>query len=123
MADHGQNLGYPEMKAGEAGVDIGGFNPLLLVKDFYDDEVFRFSHEFMTNADTPIIAFAGLVENPVNPFTGKQISDRDKYNNEQIVCISPWDTLTNNGYVFADSQYYVMKNHDVMNPANWSAID
>ncbi|MBQ6398631.1 MAG: hypothetical protein IJI21_00765 [Clostridia bacterium] len=44
---------------------------LLLVKDFNEKGPFRISGDFMTNADLPTLAFRGLVEAPVNPFTGE----------------------------------------------------
>jgi hypothetical protein len=41
----------------------------------------------MTNADVPSIALDGLVQNPLNPFTGKRISS-DAKNERQIVTTS-----------------------------------
>ena len=32
----------------------------------------------MTNADTPTLAFKDVIENPVNPFTGKAVSSESK---------------------------------------------
>ncbi|MCM1320672.1 MAG: membrane protein insertase YidC [Bacteroides sp.] len=48
-------------------------HPLLMVKDFNARGTFAASDDFMTNADVPALAFAGIIEHPVNPFTGKEI--------------------------------------------------
>jgi len=49
------------------------FNPVLLVKDFNEKGAMRKDMTFMANADVPALAMEGLVENPVNPFTGGAI--------------------------------------------------
>ena len=54
------------------------FNPLLMVKDFNQNEEFKTDETIMTNADVPVIAAKGLIDNPVNPYTHKIITDRDK---------------------------------------------
>lgn len=50
-----------------------GLHPLLFVKDFNAHGDFIVNYDFMTNADVPAIALAGIVEHPINPFTGKEI--------------------------------------------------
>ena len=50
---------------------------MLLVKDF-GATGFTTSDTFMTNADVPTLAMAGLIENPVNPFTGNPINSSFK---------------------------------------------
>ena len=63
------------------------FFPLLMVKDF-GSEGFTESQDFMTNADVPSLATDGLIENPVNPFTGKPITMDEKLAHEQMVIVS-----------------------------------
>ena len=53
--------------------DIMAYKPLLLVKDFGSTELTT-DYTFMTNADTPSLAFEGLIDDPVNPFTGNKIN-------------------------------------------------
>ncbi len=53
-------------------------NPLLLVKDFNSTGPIKTDMSFMTNADTPTIACEGVIDNPINPFTGKQINSDAK---------------------------------------------
>ena len=84
-ADHGRNLDYLFDKCIENGKgdthtaihDALIYDPLLLVKDFDSQELIT-DASFMTNADTPTLAFAGLVEDPVNPFTGNKITSDGK---------------------------------------------
>jgi hypothetical protein len=45
-----------------------------MVKDFNIHGTLSIDDSFMTNADVPIIALKDIVENPVNPWTGKIIT-------------------------------------------------
>ena len=88
VADHGTNL-YMENQlkldtGSEEVFDITAYYPLLMVKDF-DSTEFTVSHEFMTNADTPTLAMEGLIDNPVNPFTGKAINADEKLTHPQFI--------------------------------------
>jgi len=49
-------------------------HPVLLVKDFNDTGTLKIDNTFMTNADVPTIAVQNLIANPINPFTGKDIT-------------------------------------------------
>ncbi len=77
VADHGRTLGqFDEFMVSEE-MDVQGYHPILLVKDFGGEE-FATSNEFMTNADVPTLALKGLIEQPVNPFTQNPITDEAK---------------------------------------------
>lgn len=81
------------------------FYPLLMVKDF-NATGFTASDEFMTNADVPTLATQGLIENPVNPFTGKEINSNEKVAHDQMVILSDdWDVTKNNGYTFLPARW------------------
>jgi YidC/Oxa1 family membrane protein insertase len=60
------------------GIPLGSYNPVLLFKDFgsHGEPVKDLS--FMTNADVPALALKGIIEDPVNPFTGNKISMEPK---------------------------------------------
>ena len=118
-ADHGEDLGYRELSVSSLGISVMQFNPLFMVKDFDSTEPLKTDNEFMTQADTPLLAFRGIVENPVNPATGVPVMDVDKQNNEQVVCSTPWNASINTGTTFMNPKYYVLRNHDVLNPENW----
>lgn len=112
-ADHGRGLQQIDdliMKdANGKNTDTAVFFPLFMVKDFNSTE-FTTSTEFMTNADTPTLAFKDLIDNPVNPFTGKPINSDEKTAHKQYMIISDiWQTSINNGQVFL--------------PANWCSVE
>ena len=96
------------------------YNPLLLVKDFGAKGALRTDRQFMTNADTPTLAFEGVIENPVNPFTGKPITPEAKEAEAQYLVESNWHIEENNGNMFADPAWITVRNRDIFNPANWS---
>ncbi len=99
--------------------DVMYYNPLLMVKDFGSD-TFTTDDTFMTNADVPSIAFSGLVENPINPATGKEVTTAMKENNEQYVMFRDWKLSQKNETTFTDYTKITMRNHYMFDPANWS---
>ena len=46
-----------------------------LSSHFNSNKEFSFNFDFMTNADTPILATDGIIDNPINPYTGKYIKN------------------------------------------------
>ena len=103
--------------------DVMGVNPLLMVKDFNATE-FTTSNEFMTHADTPTLAVQGVIDNPVNPFTGKEISDKEKTAHPQIITTSGKHNINvNNGNIFDTSDGKFLSVHDdIFNPDNWEIV-
>ncbi|MGN0319139.1 MAG: membrane protein insertase YidC [Lachnospira sp.] len=100
VSDHGSAFGQFDYMQLDNGVDAEFYNPLLLVKDF-NETGYKTSDEFMTNADVPTLAVSGVIDNPVNPFTGKLISNEIKYKEPQrLTTAHNWDTKLNNGNVF-----------------------
>ena len=125
VADHGRGLAqFDYMLMNDPEIDVEWCNPLLMVKDF-DATEFSISNEFMTNADVPTIATKDLISNPINPFTGKLISDSEKVNHPQIITSSElWDTTTNNGTVFDTSDGHWYSVHDnIFEESNWKQIE
>ena len=51
-----------------------GLNPILLYKDFNDNEELNTSYEFMTNADSPSLCIKDLLNSTINPYTGNDIN-------------------------------------------------
>lgn len=122
VSDHGFHLGHEENKYGDGEWDdISRYNPILLVKDFNSKD-FTINTKFMTNADVPTLAFDGLVENPINPFTGKPINDDIKGQGETI-SIYTTDKIQpeqNDGTVFSFTNKIVVTiNEDLLNPKFW----
>ena len=109
VADHGYDFGQLEELAYTdpdfSSKTAQGYFPLLLVKDF-NSKGFTVSDEFMTNADVPTLAFNGLIENPVNPFTGKPINSDEKYAHDQYIIVSTeWQVTVNNGNTFLPARW------------------
>ena len=83
--------------------DLERLMPILLVKDFGDGS-FTTSDQFMTNADVPSLAMEGLIDDPVNPATGKPVTSSQKYDRLQ--------------YVF-DDQDWLSVHDDIYDLNNW----
>lgn len=118
VADHGR---YYE------GEDLAfaDFNPLLLVKDFGANEKFKTDNTFMTNADTPYIAMEGIIDNPVNPFTGHQMTLEDKANERILITFSGNNNV--NEYKGAttfvtDTAPWATVHDDIFDRSNWSVV-
>ncbi len=122
VSDHGRSGIYESDEHRLEGEDdIVRYYPLLMIKDFGSKE-FVTSEEFMTNGDVPTLAMEGLIENPVNPFTGKTIDSSEKTAHEQYIITS--DELLvdkNNGTTFFPSTWYAV--HDDMRDSNnWRLV-
>ncbi len=80
VADH-SSAGYEEEYEWDSKfqeIQPGHFHPLLMMKDFGAEGPLIVNEDFMTNADVPALALEGIIENPVNPFTGKLVDSSDK---------------------------------------------
>lgn len=124
VSDHGMDLGQFSEMVLSNGMDIEKYNPLFMVKDF-NAKGFTVSEDFMTNADTPFLAVNGIISNPVNPFTGKQISNSEKTAHPQIITTSNhFDVVKNNGNVFdtSDGEWWAV--HDnIFDEKNWKKVE
>lgn len=128
VSDHGRYLKqFPEMVGwyGEGDqqdeLDLLGTNCLLMVKDFNSQE-FTVNDSFMTNADTPALAMEGLINNPVNPYTGNPITTDGKNGDGVRVFFSfDWNTSHNNGKTFLPGYWFTVRD-DVFDPDNWEYL-
>lgn len=126
VSDHGYALHHYEDLEFAPGKDshknIEYYLPLLIVKDF-NAEGFTVSDEFMTNADVPVIATDGLIENPVNPFTGQAINSDEKYAHDQFIILSDvFSVKKNDGNTFLPSAWAKVS-EDAWVADNWSFYD
>ena len=88
VADHGatgKEKGY-EWDEKFDKIGPGHYHPLLMFKDFGSSGRLEINTDFMTNADGPSLLLNGIIENPTNPFTGKEIvTDKE---NGALICTS-----------------------------------
>lgn len=118
VADHGTNY-FDETTYN--GVNQGHFNPLLLVKDF-GATGFTVSDQIMTNAQTPFLAFDGLISNPVNPSTGNPLVSRLSEGhfivmyNDDIVAED-----VNGRSTYSEGEWYEVDG-DVLAPDSWTPL-
>ena len=118
VADHGGYMAY-DADFYKAGHDLGSLYPMLMVKDF-NTTGFTTCSDFMTLADVPTLAVRGVVEDPVNPFTGIPITDAEKTAHDQFVTLSGlWDVTVNNGNTFLPSAWASVHT-DMRNIDNWT---
>ncbi len=125
-ADHGRNLrsfeNYEFENFDYMSQTAESFYPLLLVKDF-DAKGFTTSDEFMTNADVPTLATHGIIDNPVNPFTGNPINSDEKSAHDQIVAVSTdWNVDDHVNNTFLPTRWASVSD-DLHNQNNWSFCD
>ena len=121
VSDHGFKLGNFDYMQLSDELDVEEFNPLLMVKDF-DDKNYAESDAFMTNADVPTIALDGVVLNPTNPFTGKAIDSKSKYDIQYVTKSQNYRTdPTAYKYVTEDSDWYVVTPGNIFDASNWKA--
>ena len=105
----------------EDGFNMDHLNPMLLVKDFGAAGTIKTDTTFMTNADVPLLLMKGIVENPVNPFTNKEMNDSIKREKGAVVTTnSTWspDQHGPNTFAIKDSEWYTVKDN-IFDIKNW----
>ena len=120
VSDHGRNINQFNVKC--EGEDMELFMPLLMVKDF-NATGFTVSEDFMTNADTPIIATSGLIDNPENPFTHKPLTSEYKNGPQMIFLSDDIDLEKNGGNVFNPGKWFIFDGVNPKDPENWTFLD
>jgi len=122
VADHGRTLGQFDDLQITPELDVQGYHPILLVKDFNAKE-FGISDTFMTNADVPGLALEGLMDNPVNPFTGNPIDDTSKEQGElYITTAENFDQESGNTIDTTGGVWYAITPGDIRDKENWREI-
>lgn len=123
VADHGRALGQFEDLLVSEELDLEGYHPILMVKDF-GGESFTTSDEFMTNADVPMLALEGLVENPVNPFTGNPINDESKIAGDiKITTADNFDQSPGNIIDTESGVWYTIEGNDIFDKNSWKKVE
>ena len=105
VSDHGRDLGITSQTEDRLE-DIEFYQSMLLVKDF-NAKGFTVNDEFMTNADVPYLATQGLIDSPINPFTGNPLYSNQKQEGAEhwIIVSNEWDIKKNNKNQFLPSRW------------------
>lgn len=123
VADHGRTLGQFEDLMVSEELDVEGYHPILLVKDFGSGEL-AVSDEFMTNADVPALALDGLIEKPVNPFTGKVIDDAAKKEGKLLITTADnFDQNPGNTIDTESGKWYTITGGNLFHKENWKLAE
>ena len=135
VADHGRPLGQFEDLQVSDGLDLEGYHPIFLVKDFADEKAegdnrvlsgkIMVSDEFMTNADVPTLALQGLMEEPTNPFTGNLITNAAKADGNLMLTTADGFDESIDGKVFntENGVWYTFIGTDIFDKSSWQQSD
>jgi YidC/Oxa1 family membrane protein insertase len=123
VSDHGKlgkDINFPGNINLPNNRSLQEFNALLIVKDFDSKGRIKKDDTFMTNGDVPLLALEGIIENPVNPFTGNLLQ-ADKDNGVAITTITHIgsEKHRNNTYRIGKNQWLYVKDN-IFDPSNWS---
>jgi len=125
-ADHGYQA--PNVVSDEPfsikGETRESYNPVFLYKDFNSHGGLSVNNDFMTNADVPYFTLNGLLENPVNPFTGNPITTQSKENGI-FISIQHSPMASNHGkYTFNIKKGEWVYLHDsIVEASNWEKAE
>jgi YidC/Oxa1 family membrane protein insertase len=100
---------------------VDQFNPILLVKDFNAKGEMKTDMTFMSNADVPTLAMEGLIENPVNPFTGNAITTTRK--NDPLLILTHRVRRINNTTVELSPRNSYFVHDNIFDEKNWSRLE
>lgn len=97
-------------------------NPLLLVKDFGAKGSLKTDYRFMTNADVPQIVFDGIVQNPINPWSGKAFSfpAQSEKKAEGVVLTHMWNPGSNIYTFKVPKDDWVTIKDNIFDKRNWT---
>ena len=123
VSDHGYFIRqFPDLFLNDE-MDLERFCPLLMVKDFNSTGPFSVDDTFMTNADVPSLAVDGLINDPVNPFTGNPITTDDKTDGVYVTDSYNWhlDDTDGNGFNLSGSEWLSVRDN-IYDLNNWSIV-
>ena len=112
VSDHGYAIGMDGAEIGDLGIEMTQYNPVLMIKDFGSRGEIRTDRTFMTNADTPAMAFEGLIE--------AELATREE--GPQKICEAEWD-VERNDTTFRDAKWYLLRGQDIFDINNWSLAE
>ena len=124
-SDHGRDLysNFPDNIILPNNKSLQSYAALLLVKDFNSNDFLSVNDSFMTVADIPLLALDGIVENPVNPWTGKILLS-DKENGITLTTSELWDHKKQSKYslnIKPNEWLHVREN--IFEIRNWTSVN
>jgi membrane protein insertase Oxa1/YidC/SpoIIIJ len=100
------------------------YNPVFLFKDFNSHGTLSISNDFMTNADVPFLTLNGIIENPVNPFTGNPITTQPKENGIFISTYHAPMAANHGKYVYnVKNDQWIYLRDSIFNSSNWEKVE
>ncbi|MFP3091189.1 hypothetical protein LQZ21_12780 [Treponema sp. TIM-1] len=124
-ADHGRDLALAENNniLLPNGDHVTQYNALLMTKDFNSQGPLKTDSRFMTQADVPILALEGVVNNALNPFTGNMVK-ADKNDGVTITTSSKFYPTNHSKYRFnIDRHQWLHVHTNIFDPANWEKVE
>ena len=124
-SDHGFDVHqFSYLEFPSVPVDAEQFNPVLLVKDFGAASTpVAEDDSFMTNADVPTIALAGIVDDPVNHYTGNPVNSERKSEGPIVICGKKTGVDPESTTVIDDPEIPWYSVHDdIFEGSNWKKI-
>jgi len=124
VSDHGRNLfsKFQDNIVLPNNESLQTYAVLLLVKDFNSHGRLSVDNSFMTNADVPIIALEKIVENPVNPWTGKIIKS-EKEDGITLTTSAIWIDNHNVNVFDIKPDEWLHVHTNIYNSENWSQVN
>jgi hypothetical protein len=122
VSDHGDSgITHPDFSTFQNN-HVLPYNPILLFKDFWDNEPLKTNNDFMTSADVPFLALKDIVENPINPFTGNPLTP-DKKNGIYIFTGGRTNTSFYTGSTCLEDNSKFFYVHDsIFDNRNWTEL-
>lgn len=124
VADHGA-LGHEIDYKWDSSFDLirpEKYHPLLMFKDFNENEKLKISNEFMTNADVASLLTNKIIESPVNPFTNKKLDTSNK-NEGVLICTDdifmPYHNKSDFIFTAKQNSWYRVKDN-IFDSSNWT---
>ncbi len=100
-------------------------NPLMMVKDFNSHGTLKTDMTFMTTGDVPTLALDGIVEDPVNPFTGNPVSSAPKKDGILITSTGdlfmPYHSKSKYQSTVPEDSWYCVKDN-IFEDKNWIQV-
>ncbi|WP_048594252.1 YidC/Oxa1 family membrane protein insertase [Brachyspira suanatina] len=116
ISDHGSGVYNNNFNSNNLSF-VTTINPLLMFKDFNSKGNIKIDTNFMTIADMPYLA-TKHIDNPINPFNNKIITNDYKNNGVNIITVDSWqvDRQLSNSYNF---NYYYYVRDNIFDVNNW----